>query len=269
MRPVIVAWVARALGPTFAAWVPGYVAMLIFGALVAAISMVDATSRAGYARRDALMVLAFAWMGGLVGAAAVPVLQGLAVWLRTGHFRFPTGLAAYGGLVGGMLATAATLRLAKLAVVPFLDAGTPSLGLAYFFTRIGCFLAGCDYGRVTSSPLAVRFPPGSPAFRDHVAQGLVAPDAVASLPVHPTELYLAFAGLFLYFVTDAIPMRGDGRRFAAYVLGYATLRFAIEMLRGDASRGAIGPLSTSQAIAVGTVIALIVLQRRGVILSRA
>ena len=51
------------------------------------------------------------------------------------------------------------------------------LGLGYFFARLGCFSAGCDYGKVTTSRFAVTFPAGSYAFRDHVASGALSPDA--------------------------------------------------------------------------------------------
>jgi phosphatidylglycerol:prolipoprotein diacylglycerol transferase len=102
----------------------------------------------------------------------------------------------------------------------------------------------------------VRFPRGSWAWRDHVARGLLDGGAPASLAVNPTQLYLALTGLVLYFALRAVPARGDGRRFALLVGAYAVLRSVIELWRGDANRGSIGPLSTSQFLAVPTVVAL-------------
>ena len=184
--------------------------------------------------------------------------------LTTGHFRPPSGIAAYGGLLGGAAASVWWLRRSGLPVLPFLDAAAPAVGLGYFFGRLGCFLAGCDYGKITAMPLSVRFPAQSHAFRDHLARGLVGPDDAWSRPVHPTQLYLAFTGLALYLLCSSLPARGDGRRFLAYVGGYAVVRSLIELLRGDEGRGFFGPLSTSQvlaAVSVALAFALVRVQR--------
>lgn len=262
MRRTVIALLARWLGGAAAWLVPGYSAMLAIGAMLGAVVVVEAAGRAGYARRSSLEVLIAAYVGGLLGAACVPFVQAIAHAIAEGRFVARTGLAAYGGLLGGTLATIVALRRQKLPVLPFLDAGAPALGLGYFFARVGCFLAGCDYGLPTASRLGVRFPQGSYAWLDHVERGLVPRDARASLPVHPTQLYLAFLGLALYVVISRVPARAGGSgllggaRISAYFAAYAVGRFAIETLRGDASRGAIGGLSTSQAIAVATLFVL-------------
>ncbi len=264
MRRTVIALLARWLGDAAGWLVPGYAAMLAIGALLGSVVVVEAAARAGYARRRSLEVLMVAYVGGLLGAACVPLGQAIAHALADGRFVARSGLAAYGGLLGGTLASMAILRRLRLPVLPFLDAGAPALGLGYFFARLGCFLAGCDYGRPTASAFGVRFPQGSAAWVDHVERGLVPPDARASLPVHPTQLYLAFLGLALFVAISRLrappspvppvsaPAR-DGARISAFFAAYAVGRFALESLRGDASRGAIGPLSTSQAIAVVTL----------------
>jgi phosphatidylglycerol:prolipoprotein diacylglycerol transferase len=256
MRRTVIALLARWLGGAAGWLVPGYSAMLAIGAMLAAVVVVEAAGRVGYPRRRSIEVLIVAYVGGLVGASCVPLAQAIAHALADGRFVARSGLAAYGGLIGGTLAAMVALRRLKLPVLPFLDAGAPALGLGYFFTRLGCFLAGCDYGLPTASRLGVRFPQGSAAWIDHVERGLVARDARASLAVHPTQLYLAFLGLALYLVISRVPARRqgyEGARISLYFAAYAVGRFAIETLRGDASRGAIGALSTSQAIAVATL----------------
>jgi prolipoprotein diacylglyceryltransferase len=272
MRRTVIALLARWLGGAAGWLVPGYATMLAIGAMLGAVVVVEAAGRAGYARRRSIEVLIAAYVGGLLGAACVPLVQAIAHAIVEGRFVARTGLAAYGGLIGGTLAAIAALRWQRLPVLPFLDAGAPALGLGYFFARIGCFLAGCDFGLPTASRLGVRFPQGSYAWIDHVERGLVPRDARASLPVHPTQLYLAFLGLALFVVISRFrssrssglshdPAQGGsalggGARISAYFAAYAVGRFAIESLRGDASRGAIGRLSTSQAIAVATVVVL-------------
>ena len=253
MRPVVVAVLGRWLGE-WASWlVPTYPVMLALGCLLGAVRLVAAARRQGYVRRDTLGVVMVAYATGLLGAHLVPLGQGLWALATTGSFRARSGMAAYGGLLLGTLASGLWLRRRGLAVGPFLDAAAPSVGLGYFFARLGCFLAGCDYGSPTSLPWGVRFPAGSHAFRDHVSRGLVEPTAAWSQPVHSTQLYLAFVGLGLSLLCAARPARGDGRRFLLYVVGYALLRSLVELVRGDEGRGALGPLSTSQVLAVVSV----------------
>lgn len=270
MRPVIVRLLAPHLGG-LARWVvPTYAVMLALGALAGAVLLVDGARRAGYPRRLTLGVALAAYVGGLAGAWAVPLAQGLLAYARTGRLVFASGMAAYGGLMGGVVAGVVVLRRARVAVLPFLDAAAPGMAFGYFLARIGCFLAGCDYGVPTPRPWGVVFPPGSHAFRDHVGRGWLDAAATGSLPVHPTQLYLSMAGLTLFFLVRTIAPRGDGSRFVAYAAGYALVRSAIELLRGDEGRGFVGPLSTSQALAIVSVsltLVLVTRERRRVVAS--
>ena len=254
MRPRLVVLLEPWLGSLAALVVPSYAVMLVLGSLLAAIVIVDEARRVGFSRRDSLAVLSVAYACGLLGACAVPVVQGVFVWSERGHFVAPTGMAAYGGLIGGVAGGSVVLSRMRRSIWTFLDASAPAVGLGYFFARLGCFSAGCDYGQITTSRLAVTFPAGSYAFRDHVASGALSPDAAASLPVHPTQLYAALSGVVLYFALGAMPRVGDGRRFVVLVIGYGVARSVIELFRGDASRGHIGALSTSQMLAVVTVL---------------
>jgi prolipoprotein diacylglyceryltransferase len=252
MRPRFIALLEPLFGSSASWLVPGYATMLVAGALLGAIIALDRTRRAAFAKRDALLVLAISYVLGLAGACAVPASQAALSYLRGGALAAPTGFAAYGGMCGGTLGAVLVLRKLRLDAWRFLDAAAPAIALGYFFARVGCFMAGCDYGAPTSSWIGTTFPAGSHAFRDHVARGWIDGDAPASLPVHPTELYSAAAGLFLFFVTDRLPSCMRGARFVALVVGYGALRSVIELFRGDASRGSVGPLSTAQCFAIAT-----------------
>ena len=261
MRPRFVSLLEPYLGSLAAVLVPGYAFMLVLGSLLGAIVIVDEARRAGFARRDALAVLSVAYGCGLAGACLVPIFQGVALWIEVGRFNPPTGMAAYGGLIGGVAGGSLVLARMRLPIWSFLDASAPGVGLGYFFARLGCFSAGCDYGRVTGSRFGVSFPHDSYAFRDQVAAGALSVEAATSLPVHPTQLYAALSGVALYLVVRAIPSTGDGRRFLALVVGYGVTRSIIEVFRGDASRGSVGPLSTSQMLALVTVVLVLALWR--------
>lgn len=265
MRPRVVALLQPYLGAWLSSWiVPGYAVMLTIGCVLAAVLVVENARKIGVRAADSLAVLIATYAGGIAGAASVPVVQAIAGWFTTGVFALPTGMHAYGGLIGGLVAGVLTLRRHAVPVAPFLDVVAPAIGLGYFFARIGCFLAGCDYGKPTSQPFAVQFPRGSHAFVDHVRHGWVEASSMASLPVHPTQLYHCAVGLLLYAIASVIPSPGDGRRYVFVVVLYGALRSFVEVFRGDASRGSIGPLSTSQALALVTstvAIAVFVRQR--------
>jgi phosphatidylglycerol:prolipoprotein diacylglycerol transferase len=152
------------------------------------------------------------------------------------------GLVFYGGFLFGFPACLLYLRRHRLPVALSLDIIAPSLAFAHALGRIGCFAAGCCYGRACPYPWAVQFPPE--------AQG-----APPGTPLHPTQLYesaaLFLLGAFLFFFVK----RGKGRPGTAallYLVLYSAARFAIEGFRGDAIRGFVlgGALSTSQAIAL-------------------
>ncbi|WP_437977122.1 prolipoprotein diacylglyceryl transferase family protein [Sorangium sp. So ce295] len=167
------------------------------------------------------------------------------------------GRAAYGGLIAGVAVAGLVLYRRGAAVLPFLDRLVPGLGITYACVRTGCFLAGCDYGRVTGGALGVRFPAGSPAATDHAAAGWV-PLGAPSLPVHPTQLYEAALGAMASALAALWLVRGhrDGRTFGTWLALYAAGRFFIELLRGDAGRGVYGGLSTGQLVSLALLLGL-------------
>jgi phosphatidylglycerol:prolipoprotein diacylglycerol transferase len=166
------------------------------------------------------------------------------------------GLVAYGGFLGGFLGTVVFCRIHRIRALAWADCVVASLCIGLMLTRLGCFLAGCDFGQPWDGPWAIRFPAGSPAFDQQRLQGLLPPGAMQSLPVHPTQLYESLAGFVLLVLVMMVRRRRTavGQPFLAFVLGYAVLRFGIEIVRADPQRGAVGPLSTSQFIAVATFI---------------
>jgi prolipoprotein diacylglyceryl transferase len=173
------------------------------------------------------------------------------------------GLVAYGGMIGGFLASWYGCRKRKIPLLQWGDVAAPSVVLGTAITRMGCFLFGCDYGARSSLPWAVKFPgpnplapQGSPAWQHHVSDFGLARTAEWSLPVHPTQIYESLVGLFLFAMLMLIRRyrRFSGQVFLGWVLGYGILRPLIEIVRDDDQRGNIGPLSTSQFIGITSVV---------------
>jgi phosphatidylglycerol:prolipoprotein diacylglycerol transferase len=120
----------------------------------------------------------------------------------------------------------------------YFDLVMPQIALAQGIGRIGCFLAGCCYGKETDSRLSLVF---------HESE--YAPNGVRLIP---TQLYSAAfdIGLFAALLLIDRKKKADGQVAGAYLVLYSVGRFLIEFFRGDLERGTIGVLSTSQFIAI-------------------
>jgi phosphatidylglycerol:prolipoprotein diacylglycerol transferase len=212
--------------------------LLAAGVVVATLLVVRESRRLpqGWHLSPAIGIAAYA--SGLVGARLAYVLghHSLREAWRALLVHEP-GLTWWGGAVGAALACLVYLRLTapKLPLEVAAGLGAPYLALAEAFVRVGCFLAGCCWGRPSAMPWAVTFPVGSWAHREHVEAGLIPPDAVASAPVHPWQLYmtLSLAALFLALRACRRGRLPDGRDAALFALGYGALRFPLEFLRAD------------------------------------
>jgi len=120
---------------------------------------------------------------------------------------------------GGILFLALTLPLiCRALALPWRQYGdlvAPMVALAIVFIRLGCFLNGCCFGKVSPVPWAMTFPRGSWVFWYHKTHGWVAPTAGRSLPVHPLQLYflLAAAATFAVVVSFSASMTHRGGYF--------------------------------------------------------
>lgn len=159
------------------------------------------------------------------------------------------GFVVYGGIIAGVFSAVLYCRKKNLIFLDYFDLLSPSIALAQGFGRIGCFLAGCCYGRETQCFLGITFPEGS-----------LAPSGVKLLP---TQL-ISSVGDFLIMALLLFYSRHTsekGRVGALYMLLYGIGRFLVEFLRSD-ERGSIGALSTSQFISIGIVLGGILLFNR-------
>lgn len=144
--------------------------------------------------------------------AGHPLMEVFTVWRG--------GLVFYGGLVGAVLGTVAFAILRKLTLWNLADVLAPSIALGYVFGRMGCLLNGCCYGKACSLPWAIRFPEA----HDTHAQA-----------VHPTQVYDSLLNLALYAGLAWLyrHKKFEGQVFACYLVGFAVLRFTVELFRGD------------------------------------
>ena len=155
-------------------------------------------------------------------------------------FNIGSGMTFIGGLIGGVVCFLAiyfifrkryTTRLYQVVSdIPC------SILIAHAFGRIGCFFAGCCYGKPTDSFLGVQFP---------------------DLPhkVHPTQLYEA-AFLFIMFgICFFLSMKNFKHNLSIYLITYGIFRFLIEYVRGDERGELVSIVSPSQFWSILMVVA--------------
>jgi len=162
-------------------------------------------------------------------------------------------MSYHGGVIGGALAIMVYSKVKKFDYREIGDMFAASIPLGFTFGRLGNFINGELYGRITASPLGMIFPQGgvAPWHRDfHRIQeaaeqmGLTAiagPGGVLNYPRHPSQLYqMIFEGIFLWAVIWFFRNRKPFKGFLVtlYLSGYGLIRFFIEYFRQpDAALG--------------------------------
>lgn len=248
---------------------PGWFTMVALGAVAGAALVVRRARARGLDVRVALRALIAGYAVAIAAGIAGPILALMLEQLAAGQpvrVRW-AGMTSWFGIAGGVVAMVIVVRRDGVRVAAFLDCVALPAGVTLAVARVGCFLAGCDYGTVSSAPWAMRFPAGSPAWAAHVDAGLVPASRAASLPVHPTQLYEVALGVALVAVAAAVARwrraaRMPGAEIVAVGLAYAVGRFAIEALRADLSRGVSFGLSTGQWMSAAMIAALAVVAAR-------
>ncbi len=224
--------------------------VLLAAAYLAALGWLVRGARREGLDPDTLMSLGlWAIVGAIVGAKALMILRALPEYAANpGELLSPSLLTAagdfYGGFIGGLVAAA--LFFHRHRELPFwraADLAAPAIALGQAIGRIGCLMAGDDYGTPTSLPWAVTFTDPDAARIGGAPLGV---------PLHPVQLYesLVCLALFAVLVRLGRRKRYDGQLILTYTLLYAAARYGLEYLRGDVDRGFVfgGLWSTSQFI---------------------
>ncbi|HXU64533.1 MAG TPA: prolipoprotein diacylglyceryl transferase [Polyangia bacterium] len=202
-----------------------------------------------------VMDLAF-WtiVAGLVGSRlAYGIVNARAFWAAcvdgpgprwhdcTSLFRlWEGGLVFYGGVAAAGGAAFVFARRQGWSFGDVGDLAAPALAIGHAFGRLGCFAAGCCFGKETTSRLGMSFPRDSVAFEMLRRSGAIPLGAGETPPLHPTQLYEAAGEAVIFAALMALAprlRRRPGALVTTYLALYAALRFLIEMFRGDAIRG--------------------------------
>src|SRR3954453_16896800 len=247
----------------------GPVTVYTYGVLLAAayllglkLAMVRAKSR-GLDQTRVLDLGIYIIISALVGAKLLLLITDFRSFVNTPSELLSlarSGGVFYGGLILAVVVALWYIRRIGLPLWTTCDVFAPGIALGHVVGRMGCYFAGCCYGKPTSVPWAITFT--DPYAAANVGTPL-------NVPLPPTQLYEAGAealilGLLLF--TERRGRRYPGRTFWLYMLLYAISRYIIEMFRDD-PRGTVMMFSTSQFISVIlaplAVVMLVYLRRRG------
>lgn len=202
-------------------------------------------------------------LAAILGAKAFLVAQNFGEYVdNPGRLFSLSWLQAGGVFYGGLLVALAVAiwypRRVGLPVMPTADVFAPAVAIGHSIGRLGCFAAGCCWGKPSDAPWAVAFT--NPLAHQYVGVPL-------GIHLHPTQLYEAF-GTFLIALFLLARFRKPhvpGTILGLYLVIYSSFRFGVEFLRDTSERSFPfnGPLSATQWVALGLVAAgAIVLLRR-------
>ena len=241
-----------------------YGVMAVIGLLIAGYFVCHYIKKRKMDDNDAIVCMLIAAIGILIGSHILFAITNVDKWylINTVHdFKSFADYAAliiggsvfYGGLIGGVIAGAIYIKVKKLDAETYFDVTAPAIPLFHSIARIGCFLGGCCYGVESDFGFT---------FSHSLAPGV---NGVSRFPVQLLESGLNMI-LFLVLWQLLRKNKCKGYLFPIYLMSYAVIRFSDEFLRGDAYRGFIFGISTSQFISIllflGALVYIVIKKQR-------
>ncbi len=184
--------------------------------------------RRGFKSADCLLMLFGMGLSVFIGARFFNVVVNYE-WYRSDPARIfsldDAGFSLYGGIIFAIIAGLLIARMQKISTWKFADTVTPFIGIGITLMRIGCFLNGCCFGKVTSLPWGVKFPPYSPPHLYQISQNPFS--AFTVLPIHPTQIYELIAAVLGTLLALAIlkKKKPDGTAFLVFAIFFTAFRW--------------------------------------------
>ena len=235
-----------------------------YGVLLALAFLVALLVAARLAVRDGLPRERIYDLGLWMLLAALIGSKVLMLWTEPGYRQNPSELLSldflrsggvfYGGLIGAVLTGYLLVRRYGLAWWKTADAFAPGIALGQSIGRMGCFSAGCCWGKPTTLPWGVHFTKAG----NEITGVPIHDDNFNPLYLHPTQLYEAIATLIIFFFLLWLHRRKrfSGQVILFYSVLYGTARFLIEFVRDD-PRGDIAGLTTLTGLSTSQIISLV------------
>lgn len=187
---------------------------------------------------------------GIVGAKVLYVInEGMSLRDIFSISTLQAGGVFSGGLIAAFIAAAWYVHRHHMPPLGTCDAFAPGLAFGHAIGRIGCFAAGCCYGKPTHHFWGV-------TFTNPLANSITG--TPLNVPLEPTQLFESAVELANFFFLMWLLKRRkfDGEVFGAFLFIYGIARFFLEYLRDDPGRGSVfgGVMTGTQLIAIGLVI---------------
>ena len=244
--------------------IPAYGLMIVIGVISANLLAIPIIKRYKLDSNDFIIVEAYTFLGAFLGAKILYlwVSRSLIEWRRFFELDYfnqimQGGFVFYGGLIGGIGFAFLAGKIHHINIKKYIEKFIFLIPWIHCFGRIGCYLAGCCYGKPYNGIFAVIYPEGS-----------LAPAGIELFPVQVVE---AFGTLLIAVVMIVLQIRKDfPYTIELYFISYGVLRFILEYFRYDMVRGGILGVSTSQWISILLIgYAIIMLTRKSTRLSGA
>jgi phosphatidylglycerol:prolipoprotein diacylglycerol transferase len=211
---------------------------------------------AGLGQEQITNLALYCAFGGIVGAKLFMFLFDLPDYIRDPGqiFTFETLQAAgvfHGGFIVALLVAVYYIRKHRLPVWRTMDVFAPGIVIGQAIGRLGCFAAGCCWGRECDLPWGVRF------------RSDAAAPVPLDRPLHPVQLYESAADLLIFLFLLRLTRRSHkpGAVIGWYLVLYSSARFVIEFFRNHEQSLVLG-LSLTQWIAAGLLLLGLIFLRR-------
>lgn len=233
---------------------PTYGLLVSLGVLVGLWISVRNSAKQGIDPENAWNFGILVVLSGIVGAKILYIINDWSTYVAHPREIFSlstlqAGGVFSGGLIGALIAAVWFIRKHHMPPLATCDGFAPGLALGHAIGRIGCFAAGCCYGKPTTHFWGV-------TFTNPLASALVG--TPLGVPLEPTQLFESAVELANFFILMWMLKRKkfDGQVFAAYVILYGVARYFLEFIRDDPGRGSVfgGIMTGTQLISICLVI---------------
>lgn len=238
-------------------YIPTYGVLVALGFLAGLTVTLRLARRIGLPADKVTNLAVYCALAGILGAKLFMILFDFGDYLRNPGqiFTLETLQAAgvfHGGLIAALIFAFFYIRKQALPTLRTTDAFAPGIAAGQAIGRLGCFAAGCCWGRQCDLPWGVRF-----------RSNFAAPVPLDKI-LHPVQLYESFADLliFLFLYRQFGRSEKPGQIMGLYLLLYSVARFIIEFFR-EHEQSLVGPFSLTQWISLGLLILGVGLLLRG------
>ncbi len=223
---------------------PTYGLMIVIGVALANLIAIKLIKKYKLDQYDFIILEAYTFLGAILGAKLLFLIVSFNEIDFSRIFEWSYlkallqgGFVFYGGLIGGIFTVLLAGKLHKINTLTYMKTVICLIPIIHAFGRIGCFLAGCCYGKPYDGIFSVVFPEKS-----------MAPSGI---PLFPVQLFEAICLLIIGLGILFLQLKFDfTKTVELYLILYGILRFVLEYLRYDEARGHLLIFSTSQWISI-------------------